>query len=185
MISCRLLLHWTASLFYFTTHTVYSIWSWEGISSARGHLCFAVERGIWFCPAQFPAAVCAVHLSVRLGLCPTLLAMRWPFSLGISNLHNHCWLLLTGLSHCLSVWLETPWKSAGCQNNFSLNDFPLSSAAGSESIIFHRVHKNRGFTTLATYPLHQLSTNIYPMSALFPSVQIYALFEIFTTLFRD
>lgn len=127
-----------------------------------------------------------IILSVRLGLCPTLLAMRWPFSLGISNLHNLCWLLLTGLSHCLSVWLEPRWKSAGCQRNVSLNDVPPSSAAGSKSF-FHRVHKNRDFAMLdKIYPictecfLATSSFHIYQMLAIFPSFQ--TLFEIFTII---
>lgn len=137
----------------------------ENISLLRGHFTFRStdEWGVCFCTAQYSTAECTVHLSVRLGMCPTLLAMRWPFSLGISNLHNHCWLLLTGLSHCLSVWLETLWKSAACQKNFSLSDFPLSSAAGSESIIFHQVHKNRDLIMLAMIYslLHQrFSSNI-------------------------
>lgn len=75
----------------------------------------AGDRGICFCTAHYSTTECTVHLSVRLGLRPVLLAMRWPLSLGISNLHNHCWLLLTGLSRRLSVWLETLRKSAGCQ----------------------------------------------------------------------
>lgn len=32
------------------------------------------QTGAVFCAAQFSTAVCSVHLSVRLGLCPTLLA---------------------------------------------------------------------------------------------------------------
>lgn len=49
-----------------------------------------------------------ITLSVTLGACPTLLATRWPFSLSISNLHNLCWLPLTGLSRCPSAWLGKP-----------------------------------------------------------------------------
>lgn len=97
--------------------------------------------------ARFSTAVRTVRLSVKLGLCPSLLAMCWPFSLGISNLHNHCWLLLTALSLCLSVWLESPLKKCRLPKNFPLNYFLLSSADLQQDQN-HRVHKSRGFAKL-------------------------------------
>lgn len=69
----------------------------------------------------------------RLGCRPTLLAKRWPYSLGISNLHNLCWLLLTGLSHRLSVWAESWWKRTRCQkrkqNKKKPKNLPLMTAS--------------------------------------------------------
>lgn len=166
---------------------------WENINSYpfSSHFLFGSSEE-QFCTAHYSTAECTVHLSVRLGLCPTLLAMFWPFSLGISNLHNHCWLLLTGLSCCLSVWLDSLRKSAGCQKNFSLNDFPLSSAAGSQSIIFHQVHKNRNFAMLAKIypPEHQrLFSNTVDQYlsnlAIFHSIHSWILSETFTILLID
>lgn len=145
---------------------------WEGISFVSVIFLFkedillhAGERGICFCTAQFSTAVCAVHLSVRLGLCPTLLAMRWPFSLGISNLHNHCWLLWTGLSHCLSVWLETPMKKCRLPKKKKLLPQWLSPVICSRFRIYHfspsAQKQGLSYSTLAIYPLlHQLSINI-------------------------
>lgn len=119
----------------------------SSISFKEDILRSADDRGICFCTAHYSTTECTVHLSVRLGSCPILLAMRWPLSLGISNLHNHCWLLLTGPVTPPIRLTGNPEKKCRLpkkeEKKNSLNDFPLSSAAGSESIIFHQVHKNR------------------------------------------
>lgn len=59
---------------------------------------------------RFLFTYCNTIPDVRLGPRPTLLAKRWLFSLSISNLHNLCWLLLTGLSLCLSAFIFLRWK---------------------------------------------------------------------------
>lgn len=117
-------------LLYFARGAANS-WSFYEIFS---HVCSCriIPENASLSAVQTHVFVQHITLSVRLGMCPTLLATRWPFSLGISNLHNLCWLPLTGLSRRLCVWLKTQWNCAGCQKQKSpLMRFVVSSEAKS------------------------------------------------------
>lgn len=97
--------------------------------------------------------------NVRLGLRPTLLAKRWPFSLGISNLHNLCWLLLTGLSHARSAFifsgLETWWKRSFCKEQ-KWEKLKLADGCS----CYHSDAAGNSWWDIFTIPMHTLNSRI-------------------------